>query len=86
MIRKQNDVLITEFDIMKKHLSKKFKCTLDNINWFAEIPATLSKTSYLNITTNYNSTSPSHPSHPSTGIVAKQNRVKLVCNPPSCFI
>ena len=55
---------------------------LGTINWFAEIPATLSKTRYCNITTNYNRVTHSHPSYPSICIVAKQNRVKLVCNPP----
>ena len=86
VLRKQNEVLSTEFDIMKNHLSKKLKYISDTMNRFAAIPATLSKTRYLNLTTTNLShpSSPSNPSH-STG-EAEQNRAKLVRNPKSLYI
>ena len=48
------------------------------MNQFAEIPATLSRSCYLNLT---NVTHPSFPSN--TGAEAKANSVKLVRNPKS---
>ena len=84
--QKQNEVLSTEFDIMKNHLSKKLKYISDTMNRFAAIPATLSKNRYLNLTTT-NISNPSSPSHPSysTG-EAEQNCAKLVRNPKSLYI
>ena len=87
VLRKQNEVLNTEFDIMKNYLSKKLKYISDTMNRFAAIPATLSKTRYLNLTTT-NLSNPSSPSHPSysTGVEAEKNRAKLVRNPKSLYI
>ena len=64
ILRKQNKVLSTEFDIMKNHLSKKLKYISDTMNWFATIPATVSKNCYINLTTVTNHCSPSNPSSP----------------------
>ena len=81
VLQKQNEVLSTEFDIMKNYLCKKLKYISDTKNRLAAIPATLSKTCYLNLTTTKlsNPSSPSHPSY-STGEI-EQNRAKLVRNP-----
>ena len=44
VLRKQNEVLSTELDIMRDHFSKNVTYISDTMNRFAAIPATLSKT------------------------------------------
>ncbi len=84
VLRKQNEVLQTEFDITKNHLSKKLKYISSIMNQFAAISATLSRSLYLNLT---HPSSPSHPSFPSnTGAEAKTNCAKLVRNPKALYI
>ena len=82
VLRKQNEVLSTEFDIMRNHLSKKLKYISDTMNRFAAIPATFSTRNNLNLTTVTNPASPSHPSSTTnTG-----NCAKLIRNPKSLYV
>ena len=86
VLRKQNEVLRTELDIMKTHISKKLKYMSDTMNRIAAIPATMSEKRYTNLTSTV--TNPSDPTSPivSTGTNGTRAKSKLCRNPKSLYM
>ena len=80
VLRKQNEVLSTKFDIMKNHISKKLKYIADTMNQFAAIPATFERNNFLtSLSTTTKQSASSLPFSSSITGTSTKNRVPRLC-------